>query len=171
MMMSAIAIGTVLLLGSTAFVVVRRRRARAAGIEVVEKRDPYERLPKLVAKELRDNDQRRKQLIKIEPDVIVAEQLLAAFPQFTSSMTTYGWSAVQVFMTLTSFKGDVAPVLRWLGKRGYKQTSTPTTYTGHETTRSYTCGAIHIQFSATSCKRVKTGTKMVEEPIYEIQCD
>lgn len=29
---------------------------------------------------------------------------------------------------------------------------------------------IHLNFSSTVCRRVQTGTKMVEEPVYEVRC-
>ena len=63
-----------------------------------------------------------------------------------------------------------------LRSAGYKPTTRPekdelftdfyTTFINEETDLK-----IWLDFSSTICKRVKTGTKMVEQPIYEVQCE
>lgn len=77
-----------------------------------------------------------------------------------------------------SFTGDgpkLACVWTELRRHGYEPDSRPTkgdtSYNSH-----WRCGregysTIWVSFSSSVCRRVQVGTKMVEQPVYETQCE
>ena len=73
----------------------------------------------------------------------------------------------------TGDKKVLNAVWRVLRAKGFKTTDTvPEKATYASATFYNEAGCmVFFSFSSNACKRVKTGTKMVEQDVYEIQCD
>lgn len=76
-----------------------------------------------------------------------------------------------MIVTLTGDKEKFLKLVRIHRKHGFKPTmpekgaTTAMWFATHEDVQFF------VQFTSTVCKRVQTGTKMVEQPIYETQCE
>jgi len=76
-------------------------------------------------------------------------------------------------VTITGDKAKLAKAFGILRRNGFVPDARPkekdTSFNTHFRQTDGT--SIYLSFSSTVCKRVQVGTRTVEEPVYEIQCD
>lgn len=80
-----------------------------------------------------------------------------------------------IFISLSGDKHKFLSFARVIRKHGFELPTIEKGATGFTKLESIGEGDAHVyvyfQFSSTQCRRVKTGTKMVEQEVYETVCD
>lgn len=116
---------------------------------------------------------RRTKLRLLRQKVVEQQPLFAALEEIEEVTLGMGTYADCVHL---SFSGDVALLRKvWfiLRQHGYQPSHRPTEEdraSFHTFWRKDEQVAIWMSFSSSHCKLVKTGTRMVEEPVYEVHC-
>lgn len=134
----------------------------------------YEGYPEEMQKTLNRLDELKIQVIKRLPHLITALETKVKFENLEIQVSLDWWGDVKILIGFVKNLQEIAPVLKWLAKRGYNQK-----YSKENNPRSNSISyyfenlQMEIVFSKEeeSCKFVQTGTKLEEKPIYELQCD
>lgn len=96
---------------------------------------------------------------------------LDAMKPMALHMASPGWISISI----SGDKHQLAEAVRKLRARGFKTDEKPPAKGATSWTplfRRDTDGAyVYLSFTGTSCRRVQTGTKTVEVPVYETVCD
>lgn len=87
----------------------------------------------------------------------------------------YVWvDGYEVNVSITGAKSALASAWATLRRNGFTPEERPTRETKseiHTRFRQADGTRVYLAFSSTVCRRVQVGTRTVEEPIYEIQCE
>lgn len=103
---------------------------------------------------------------------ILFERVIAALPGPQDNYT-FGPCESSLDIRIATDKATLNAIVQVLRKQGFSPDSRPSE--GDTTWSSYwshqvTAANIWFSFSSTECKRVKVGTEMVEQTVYETQC-
>lgn len=100
------------------------------------------------------------------------EAVAAACPEKVVNSISCSWYSFN--LSATGDKHALAACVRALRLQGFRTTVHPekgeTAYSATFYHHSLPSARISLHFSSTSCRRVKVGTKMVEQDIYETVC-
>lgn len=130
------------------------------------------KIPRIIQEQVTLFESIKQDYLALIPHYNVALELTKAHPKnfFSIGISIYHCTIYYKCKDLA----EVAPLLRFLSKKGYKQTG-GITDNSQAKSRSWNCGRIHLTsyFSQedANCKFVKIGEEpRPPRPIYELQC-